>query len=465
MGHHALPPRHVSRSRVGMLKRRILQALVPVVLAGCAIASEDVAHDDSKVTSVENTNVKNQAIGNCWLFATAGWAESLHKGATQRDVDLSEAYWNMWFWYEQITGGEVGNFSKAADDAKKVDQAGFWGLAAEIIRRYGFMYEGDFIPEADPKSGRHAQALKAIERSLAEGALKSPESRKDGKLVRAELYKAWKLDANVSEDIEEVFGRSLDERAADAPYPAITERARTGGFGVTRVHAPQELPVLGADGTTTVTLEDVVGTPAPGKRMSDGARIGDEAWGDRRYKWPNTEEGRVKGRAFIKNVQDILNRRLAVPFLWWITSSAKEGVYRGASVSPSNLGALHASIFVDYEVEDVPGFGTLKVDQRETRPAALEAALDDSARVTFFRIKNSWGDDPGWSAEERRQYNVTELETMGSKKGHYLPGKPGYNDLDMSFIDRPQAIWGDGENMHMVVQLTLPPKLRFEIPR
>lgn len=454
-----------------MLPRRVLPPPWYAVLAAASLScspaadgGDGVAPSEAAVTSVEATNVKHQGIGNCWLYATAGWAESLHAGATGREVDLSEAYWNMWFWYEQITGGEVGNFSAAATDGVRVDEAGFWGLAAEIIRRYGFMYEGDFIAAADPNGARHGQALRAINASLKGGALAKPESRKDAALVRRELYAAWRLDPPVVADLEQVFAASLDARSPDAAYPAIADRAQEGSLGVTRVHAPQELPVLGADGQKVVTLADVVGVPRPGRRMSDGARLGDEAWGDRRYRWPNTPAGRLRGRAFLKNVQAILNRRLAVPFIWWTTSTAERGVYRGEGIEPAEVRAMHVSIFVDYEVEDVPGYGTLRVGQRETREAALEAALDDAARVTFFRIKNSWGDDPGWSAEERRQYGISELEARGSRKGHYLPDRPGYNDLYVSFLDRPQPTWGDTENMHMLAQLTLPPQLRFAIP-
>jgi hypothetical protein len=440
-------------------------AVWPFAIAACASVLEDDAHAlDSEVTAVENTSVKNQSIGTCWIYTAAGWTESLHKAATSRDVDLSEGYWTFWFWYEQITGGDIGNFSAASTDGKTVVEAGFWGLTAEIMRRYGFMYEGDFIPDPDAKAGRHASALRAINASLASGKLALAVARKDAKLVREELYAAWKLEGGVRADMENVFGRQLDAAAPGASIAPIDDRVAAGPLGLTRVHAPHELPVIGADGKAIVTLSDVIGTPVPGRRLSDGARLGPEAWNDRRYAWPNTEAGQLRRRAFAKNVQDALNRRLAIPFLWWITSTARNGVYKVDGVNDKTLGALHASLLVDYEVEDVPGFGTLRVGKRETRPAALEAALDDRSHVTFFRIKNSWGDDPGWSAEEKKQFGPDALQDAGSNKPHYLPEMPGYNDLEVPFLDRPQAIWGDNDKMHMLVQLALPPKLRFEIP-
>ena len=51
--------------------------------------------------------MKSQAIGNCWLYATAGWVESLHKGAAGKDIDVSEAYWNYWYWYSQLVGNDL----------------------------------------------------------------------------------------------------------------------------------------------------------------------------------------------------------------------------------------------------------------------------------------------------------------------------------------------------------------------
>jgi hypothetical protein len=441
-----------------------LASLVPAGIA-CSFANDDAAQQSNEVTSVENTGVKQQAISNCWLYATAGWAESLHKGATLRDVDLSEAYWNLWYWYEQITGGDLALDPNALAGSNRVAQGGWWGLGAEIIRRYGFMYEGDFIPAADPRAERHSEAVRAINASLASGALKTPESRRDGKLVRKELYAAWKLEGGVAADLEVVFAPVLDTRKPGDPMPAIADRMQSGGpLGLTRVHAPHELPVLGADGVRTVTLEDVVGVPAPNTAPKDGVRVGPEAWSERRYAWIDDEAGRATKKAMLKNVQEILNRRLAVPFGWWISTMAKDGKYSADRVSDSSITGLHESIFVDYEVEDVPGFGTLRVDERETRPAALEAALDDKAKVTFFRIKNSWGTDPGWSQEELRQFGLSALTAdAGSRKAHYLPGKPGFNDLTVDFLDRGKRWdWSSTpEDGHMLVKIALPPVLRF----
>jgi hypothetical protein len=60
-------------------------------------------------------------------------------------------------------------------------------------------------------------------------------------------------------------------------------------------------------------------------------------------------------------------------------------------------------------------FGSLKAGELETRPEALEAALSSSAKIEFFRVKNSWG-----SFRPDRQFVL-----------------PGYHDLYMAYLDGP----------------------------
>lgn len=72
-------------------------------------------------------------------------------------------------------------------------------------------------------------------------------------------------------------------------------------------------------------------------------------------------------------------------------------------------------VMEDYEVTDVPGFGTLKAGVKETRPEALAAALSDSAKISFIRVKNSWG-------------------SYRSDRGFSLPG---YHDLFMQYLNGP----------------------------
>ncbi len=76
----------------------------------------------------------------------------------------------------------------------------------------------------------------------------------------------------------------------------------------------------------------------------------------------------------------------------------------------------HLTVLHDYEV-DAPGFGLLKAGVTETRPEALEAALDPSASIKFFRVKNSWG-----SIRPDRWKEAAIF---------------GYHDLDIDYLNGP----------------------------
>ena len=47
-------------------------------LLGCG--GEGASADAANITDVPNSSVKSQAIGNCWTYATNGWAEALRLG-------------------------------------------------------------------------------------------------------------------------------------------------------------------------------------------------------------------------------------------------------------------------------------------------------------------------------------------------------------------------------------------------
>ena len=70
------------------LKTLAMTAVVGAV--GCASASsEEPASDSAKVADVNHSKVKRQAIGNCWLYATASWVEALNRSATGKELDLA----------------------------------------------------------------------------------------------------------------------------------------------------------------------------------------------------------------------------------------------------------------------------------------------------------------------------------------------------------------------------------------
>ena len=70
---------------------------------GC---DDGVETNSDNVTDIKNSAVKNQSIGNCWVYATVGWAESLHLTHTGTELNLSESYVSYWHWFEEITGAK-----------------------------------------------------------------------------------------------------------------------------------------------------------------------------------------------------------------------------------------------------------------------------------------------------------------------------------------------------------------------
>lgn len=415
-------------------------------LFGCGGLDTTSGSSSSAVTSVENTKVKSQPIGNCWLYATAGWAESLSKGATNQTLDISESYWTYWYWYEEILGADsaVGALANG-----KIDTGGYWGTAAELIRRYGWMLETDFVGPAQDENVA-TKALEAMNASLANGALSTADARRNPRLVRAELDRAW----NLAPVTAQALALAFPDGAPDVDGDAASTPASPESF----VRAASALPVLSADGQRTVTLADVVGTAAEGVPYWHGVRVGDEAWTEVAYTWSAASSARRT--AILKNVQDALNRRLAVPIAWVVSSDVKEGRYPTASARTDEITGFHESILVDYEVQDVPGFGTLKVGVPETRPEALEASLSDDARITFFRIKNSWGVQKTWTEEELRQAGLADTDPSHyGDRANYLPDNPGYNDLELGYLDA-----FDTDGSHFAKRIALPPVTRFPIP-
>ncbi|MFO0677220.1 MAG: hypothetical protein U0169_11855 [Polyangiaceae bacterium] len=373
-----------------------------VTTAGCSAAEGDLDSDldvgasTDAITDVDHSAVKRQSIGNCWIYATASWAESLNKAATQKEANLSESYWTYWHWFEQIANGGF---------ASEISTGGSYGVSVGLIQRYGLMNEVDFIPsEATAEmSGRQASALSAINTSLKSGALKDRAARRNRATVRRELDKAWGLDAKVVADLDSVFGttvsRTLDRGTGAMPtgskvlrakdFPARVKETSTGAF-------------------KTVTLQDAVGT-----RTGVFGSPSPYAWKTVRY--PFDARGR---RDFLKRVQRAAHDNQPVILSWFVDFNALDtnGRFMAPPASPGRQGG-HMTVLEDYQIDNVPGFGTLKAGQLETRPEALSAALDDSARIDFLRVKNSWG-----SSRADRQFVI-----------------PGYHDLYMRYLNGPVA--------------------------
>jgi hypothetical protein len=366
------------RSR-GVALAAVTATLLP--LGGCAVDDlTGVSEDD--LTNVANTSVKRQSIGNCWVYASLGWVESLVLSHTGNSLNLSESYVSYWHWYEQIAGGTggTGGGQIATLEGGQIATGGFFGVAGELMLRYGLMDEGAFIPEEAEaaRSERQATALAAINASLKSGALSTTTARKDRALVRAEMDKAWQLKPEVTAKLDQVFGKSVTSNL----YKSKTLPAG--------MRHPRELPVGYVQQSTTkrtVWLDEAIGKPASSYDFI--YRTGTYAWKEQYY--PTSATAR---RSFQISAQKALHLKLPVIMTWFVDFAAmgSDKTFKAPPATPGRQGG-HMTVVEDYQISNVPGYGTLQAGVEVTDPKALQAALDPKATIDFIRIKNSWGSD------------------------------------------------------------------------
>jgi hypothetical protein len=383
--------------KTSILSLRSLRFLAPLGLALTAMAApgcegESTESDSGDVTDVKNSSVKNQSIGNCWVYASVGWAESLHLTQTGNTLNISESWISYWHWYEQIAGAPTGEGAVATLDAKTQLTTGAWfGVAAELMRRYGVIDEGAFIPEEAEaaRSSRQSSALSAINTSLKSGVLSDAAKRKDRKLVRAELDKAWGLKPEVIKLMDDTFGAD-----ANKTFGKGTAKVPTG---TTTLRSANAIEV-----GKNISLGDAIG--APKSKYDVKTRTGKYAWNDASY--PSSASAR---RAIQIKAQRAMHEGMPVIMTWFVDFAAlKSNVFAEPPVTPGSQGG-HMTALEDYQINDVPGYGTLAAGTLVTEKAKLDAALSPSAKIEFFRIKNSWGSSlapPNASDDLRGYYDL-----------------------------------------------------------
>ncbi|MBX3198805.1 MAG: hypothetical protein KF894_11765 [Labilithrix sp.] len=390
--------------RFDLARRSLLAALLAVGTtfgAGCSLAGDDADDEetgasDDAIVDIDNSRVKRQSIGNCWLYATASWAESLAMQVSgTRELNMSESYWTYWHWFDQIANGAV---------SSEIQTGGWYSTAAEIITRYGIVNEGSFIPSEanDEMSLRQSSALKKINASIKSGALSTPEARRDRAVVRKELDKAFELAPNVVTQLNRVFGagvvRTLDKSTVSTRFTSIKRAADIK----VRLRDPQTKEPV------TANLQDALGT-----RTSTWSnyRSGRYAWQPASYPWSPSSR-----RSMLTRLQRAMHDGQPVIMSWYVDFNAldAQGRFAAPPATPGRQGG-HMVVVEDYQINDVPGFGTLKVGVKETRPEALAAALSPSAKIELIRVKNSWG-----SFRPDREFVL-----------------PGFHDLYMDYLDGP----------------------------
>lgn len=371
--------------------------------AGCGVTPEEPVDFDDALTGIPSSPNKSQGrSGNCWIYATTAWAESLTSTSSSAPSsgvpNYSTSYLNYWAWYDHITSN-IG-----ADGSKAPEFGGWWDLAADLIERYGLVPYNSMNAVA---GGESEQAVLAHQRLLDDykpgGPLSTAAARNDPAVVRARLNHAFRYDdpswnsrgtTTPAKVLEQVFGARAPRR-----FAATTRITASPTTSFTVFH-PSQLPLhyVAAESAQRLTLADVIGT----RDTSDACKAA--PWCVRRV-------GRFAWRAFdLTDAHNVtmsialqgLNLRMRkamlqgypLPLAFWAAESnlnASRAKFEGPLDIQSAAGG-HMVVAVDFQVQNAPGFGTLKVGE-ETSPEQKRAAVAQGAELQFVRTKNSWGGD------------------------------------------------------------------------
>jgi hypothetical protein len=257
------------------------------------------------------------------------------------------------------------------------------------------MLEGDFIStEANAEmSYQQDAALKAINKALKEGALSTWQARRDRALVRKELDKAWSLAQGVRDELDAAFGEDVSSTlvwGGALPDGSLIRSAASFVVAKAKPTSVQGQPTL--SNTTLLRALD--------------------EW--REASWPSWST--TSKRAFLRRMQRAVHDRQPLIVTWFVdfNSLDDQGRFAAPPTTPGRQGG-HMVVIEDYQINDVPGFGTLAAGILVEDTAALDAALADSAKVEFIRVKNSWG-----------TYRPDR---------NFVTGFEGYHDLYMAYLD------------------------------
>lgn len=401
--------------------RFIVAATTVVALAGCASSGSGDEASASDITSIAPTAAIQQTIPDCWDYATTGWVESLSArpdGAAA--VDLSEAYVSYMAWFRELI----------YSGATTIDATGSWGKGVELLRRYGWMSETDFLGTAAPAqyAVRHSEALAIVQTELATGSLATDAQRADRANVIAVLNRAWGVPPDVAALLQNVLGATYDHALAD-----------TTSLAGTKLHRLDEI-TAGYDGATPVTIADLVGLPADTVNFFNGKRIGaTDAKAKYVFSVVTPPSDPTAMHAYLASATATLEQDIPIVMSLLQDDSLDDasGTYQKPASNTLTAHAYgHAVTIFDLSVQ-TSAFGLIPAGTPETRPDALAATLADDAKVLSFRARNTyWGTyQPG-----------TKIAFAG--------GEAGTNDYSLDYLEMP-VVWS-GQNMTVLERLTLP---------
>ena len=323
----------------------LMTFLVALTLFDLTACGRTPGHSHLEVSDVAHTPVKRQSIGNCWLYATSTWAESLHLSATSETVNLSESYWTYWDWYHKLVGSH----------GTEINTSGGWTGASRIIASHGFMYEADFLPEEAESEMSNIQhtAEAAINEVLKNGALKDPQNR---------------TPKNVRAALDSAFGVNMEDLAG-------------------KVHQASDLVTTVINNNRKFTLADEIAGGMHQWTVLNYPRLSGQ--NAREPLLVRRRRAHALQRA-LRAVNDkrpvIMSSMVEFSALNTENSATFEyELYLRKGYSSGQGG--HLVVLEDYVAENVPGIG--HIGEGEVTPEQKEAALRGD--VSYLVVKNSWG--------------------------------------------------------------------------
>lgn len=364
-----------------MALRSWILAGLSALAVGCSptAADDGAAARNDDVTSVAETPAKDQSIGNCWIYATLGWVESLHLAHSGESLNLSESYLTYLAAFTRLTSDEF-----VFDIRGEWNTGDFFGQGAELIARYGLVDEAAFIASEATldRSTRQEKANAAIIAALRPGGqLATKEQRRDPAIVRKVLDDAYALPPAIVDLMTKTFGADLSRtRQKGARLP-------TAGF-----HDPATMIVAKLANGHAVTLDEAIGELDPTRPVSS-VRDRKERRGPYAWQRVELEDPAARGAAVLR-LKKTLNAGFPVPIDWypaWDSMRRDDGSFHAPV---RGEGGWHASLAHDYQIE-IAGGRVLAAGTPVTDPALLDATLAPSSKIQFLRMKNSWGREIG----------------------------------------------------------------------
>lgn len=410
----------ISLRALGPLAMLLLAPLVGACSAQPQEEDADAAEaSEDAITSVPQSVVERQSIGNCWIYAHASWLESLHKTATGETYDSSQSYQTYWHWFEQLANGETTGDTE-------IQTGGWFRTSNYLTERYGVAPEAAFIPEdlGNEMSSRQKTALDAVNREMKDGGrLATSEQRRDRKLVRQVLDDAFQLSPEVRAQMNKVFGVTATRN--------LTTRSRTtnrflASTANTFIVRPTDFKVAYTRFDAATQTSTPVNTTLA-QAMTD---------------WRSTSYSTWQSRPQLTRVQRALHDQQPVVVSWFVDFNAMSNFDQPDAPKGSFTKALldrmgpgrqggHMTVFHDYEARlpsgEVLAAGTNLDKSDPAQAEKLKAALDPATTIVKLRVKNSWG-------------------SARSDRG-FVPELPGYHDLHMDYLNGPVKACTETENL------------------